>query len=961
MRSRSWLLTLALSLLSACGGSTAEPTRRASPPGESAGGSAASEPATSEAEAPPLGQLPSGVTPRRYALDLEVVPSRDAFRGSVDVRVRLDRQTDHVWMHGANVTLVEGWVVPGFEGELTNGPLTRRPSSAADARWEPSEREGVARVAFASPMGPGEVTIHLAYEMPFDRQLKGLYRVDVGDDHYAFTQFEATSARHAFPCFDEPRFKTPFDVTLRVAPGDRALANTRELESHEEGGLRRVRFAPTRPLPTYLVAMAVGPLDVVEAPAIPANDVRPAALPLRGIAARGRGPELRAMLERTGAILASLERYTNIAYPFDKLDIVAVPDFASGAMENPGLVTFRETLLLLPARAGEDQVRAATSVMAHELAHMWFGDLVTMPWWNDIWLNEAFATFMASRTVREVAPEQNAAMSAVASAHGAMSQDALASARRVRQPIESDHDIRNAFDGITYQKGAAILAMFEHFVGEDVFRAGIRRYLEAHREGTATADDLLLALSEAAGRDVGAPFRTFLDQSGVPLVRATLACGEGGNVVQLTQERFVPLGVRVPSEEARARWQIPVCVRYGSGRSSGEACALVTEPSARIPLPAGACPDWVHPNANADGYYRYAMPQRDVEALVTQGGAALSARERLSLANDLRAMVTGGILDADVAMRLAPTLSADPERLVADEPMGLASSVIEDWSDDAHREAARAWAAALYARRFERLSFTARRGEPGDDRLLRRDLAGFLVLAARDAPTRSRAAALGRAFVGRGVGRMADGALHPEAIEPELATAVLVAAIDDASADAEARAALFDHVLERALGSTEGLVRQQLLGALALTSDPALAERALALTLDPRLRVNEMSIPMGGQVQTPEGRERAFLWISSHLPELRERMATTRLGFVPLTFTGFCSSADRDRVAALFSPVIDGWPGGPRNLASTLEAIEACAARAERQRPSVTRALEAPEDRGPTPGARPAPRRGLGR
>lgn len=896
----------------------------------------------------PTGRLPEGVTPLRYALDLEIVPSRDGFAGTVDVRVRLDRPTSRIFMHGAGLTVSEAWVVPGFEGDLANGPLRARPTSAEDARWEPTEHEGLARLAIAGPVGPGEVTIHLRYAARFDRQLKGLYRVDVGGEAYAFTQFEPTSARHAFPSFDEPRFKTPFDVTLRIPADARGFANTREIEREPFGELQRLRFAPTEPLPTYLVAMAVGPFDVVEAPPIPANDVRSAPLPFRGICPRGRSAEMRYALEHTPAILASIERWVGVAYPYDKLDVVAVPDFASGAMENAGLVTFREQFLLLPPSPGEDQRRAFTSIMAHELAHQWFGNLVTMPWWDELWLNEAFATFVAARTVADVAPEQNAPMAELASTHAAMAQDALASARRVRQPIESDHDVRNAFDAITYQKGAAVIAMFERFLGAETFRAGLRDYLERHRFGTARAEDLLLALGRQAGRDVASPFSTFLDQPGVPLVTADLACGEGGNVVALTQERFIPLGSRAAREGV---WQIPVCVRFGRGREVGVACTLLQTSTGRLPLPAGPCPEWFHPNADAGGYYRFAMPADDLDALVTRGLGRASPRERLSVANGLRTMLASGAEDAARLLPIFARLVQDEERLVVLESAAALAAVVEDLADDAVRPSAQRWVGALLGPRFARLGWRSRARETGDVRLLRRDLAALLVRIARSSDVIAQAARLGRAYVGRarpGERGPNDGAIHPEVLEPELAGIALVAAVNDVpcfvSGDcgdaSPEQAAFFDHLVSLALASEDATLRQRLLVVAASTEAPDLARRVLDLALDARLRVNEIGIPMGTQAETRAGRARVLAWMQAHLPQLRERMATTRLGWVPWTFAGACSREERDAVAALFSPHIDAWPGGPRNLAGVLEAIDLCVARRERHAASVRSFLE---------------------
>src|SRR5262249_23685797 len=257
-------------------------------------------------------------------------------------------------------------------------------------------------------------------------------------------------------------------------------------------------------------------------------------------------------------IVQALERYFGSAYPYPKLDVVAIVDFP-GAMENAGCVTFDEWLLLVdPRTASEDQLRAAENTIAHELSHQWFGDLVTMSWWDDLWLNEAFATWMANNIVQDVRPTLDANAQRIVEWNEAMDADAHGSARRIRQPILSHHDINSAFDGITYSKGSAVIAMFERWVGPDAFRTGVRAYLQAHRFGTATADDLMEALGTAAGRDVGTPFRTFLDQAGAPLVRMHLTMPQGGHLhYELTQERYLPLGSHAPHE---GTWQVPVCL-----------------------------------------------------------------------------------------------------------------------------------------------------------------------------------------------------------------------------------------------------------------------------------------------------------------------------------------------------------------------------------------------------------------
>ena len=875
----------------------------------------------------PTGPLPLGITPTHYALALRIVPSEDRFSGSVDIRVTVDQPTTEIWMHGTSLHVTRATISPGMESAAAH--------TAIDARWEPSSHEGIDALRFDTAVGPGAATIHIEYDAPFDRQLKGLYRTDVGDDHYAFTQFEATSARYAFPSFDEPRFKTPFDVTLDVLGVDHAVSNGRATSTTAlEGGMQRIVFNTTPPLPTYLLAIAVGPLDIVEAPPIPPNAVRTHPLPLRGVAARGRGPELAYALEHTPEIVASLERYFAIEYPYEKLDIIAVPDFAGGAMENAGAITFRESLLLLGAHAPEDQVRAFTSVMAHELAHHWFGDLVTMPWWDDIWLNEAFATWMATRVVREVAPAQHAELSALSGIHGAMSSDSLAAARQIRQPIETEDDIRNAFDAITYQKGGAVLAMFERWIGADTFRDGIRVYLRDHRFGTARTEDLLAALATTSGRDVATPFFSFLTQAGLPLVGASLSCGEGGRFVDLTQRRFTPTGSEIAAQGTL--WSIPVCVRYGVGRATAEACTLLNGASVRVPIPGDHCPDWIFPNADAAGYYRYSLAPADLAALMAHGLHALTPAERLSLANNLRAAYVSGALPVADVLTAAQTLASDDTRLVAVEPMMLFNAFVDDLVPAERRDDARVFVRSVYASRFTRMGWTARAREDGDTRLLRRDLASFMVRIGRDPAVRARAAALGRTYLGLG----GDGQIHADAIEPTLVATALIAAVNE-PVDGAPNAAVFDALVEHLVLASDAILRGNLLAAIGSVEDPGLAARALALGADPRLRVAEVMAPLGGQVETPEGRERAWTWAETGLDAILARVATTRGGYVPFLFAGFCDAPHRAALESFFTPRLAQLPGAPRNLRIALEAITLCTARVDAQRASAVSFLDA--------------------
>ncbi|HEY5010008.1 MAG TPA: M1 family metallopeptidase, partial [Acidimicrobiales bacterium] len=365
----------------------------------------------------------------------------------------------------------------------------------------------------------GDALLEIAYDAPFAATLSGLYRVEENGVHYAYTQFESTDARRAFPCFDEPAFKTAYDITIASPAGTMALANSPEA-SHEDGtgGMVVHHFATTRPLPSYLVAFAVGDFDVAEGQTSP--------FPIRVITTKGRAGLTGIALDAAAGLVAKLGEYFGIRYPYEKLDLVAVPEFDAGAMENPGLVTFRDEILLLdPEHATTEMKRGQAETIAHEFAHQWFGDLVTMQWWDDIWLNEGFATWAEAHMVDAWKPSFGATIDQIADVQFVMDTDALKSARAVRQPVTSTGEVLESFDGLTYEKGAAVLRMLESWLGPDTFRRGVQRYLHDNAWKNAKADDLFHALEFVSAQSVSEMAHGFLDKPGVPSVQVNWKCG----------------------------------------------------------------------------------------------------------------------------------------------------------------------------------------------------------------------------------------------------------------------------------------------------------------------------------------------------------------------------------------------------------------------------------------------------
>ncbi len=901
---RTWLV-LALALAS-CGGSgeSVIPVSELVP--VEAAGAEAPEPAPAD------GRLPTDVRPTRYALSLAIDPTRERYTGVVEIDVALAARRTSIFLHGEALDVSEVTVAEG-EGE----PLA--------ARWEMVDADqGLARVTPGRPVGPGSVRLRITYGAAFETTNRAFFRVAVGEDQYVFSQMEPLDARRSFPCFDEPGWKTPFEVTLVVREDHVAIANARELgASPASEGMRRVRFAPTEAIPTYLVAIAVGPFDLVEGDAIPANAVRSTPLAFRAVAPRGQGGQLAHAMRHTPTILAWLEDYFGIPYPFDKLDLITVPSFG-GAMENPGAITFSDRLLLLGADPPVSQQRGYAYVMAHELAHMWFGNLVTMRWWDDLWLNEAFASWMEGQTIQGTFPEFEPAAGAMEEALSAMDADSLGSARQIRQPITSTHDIQNAFDEITYSKGQSVLAMLERWMTPEVFRRGVQAYLRSHARGSATAEELLDALSEAAGRDVRGPVTSFVAQPGVPLVEATPVCADGAGRLALRQSRYLPLG---SDASADATWQIPFCARYAAGGEVRQACTLLTEREGSLPL-EGGCPDWVLPNAGGMGYYRFALPPDAFESLRLNGLSALDVREAMAFADAVRASFAAGRLSYADAMGALTPLASRPERALATAPMGLTELAMDHLLDDAGLEDARRWGGRTYRAQWRRLGWQVRRGEDPDTQLLRQELAAFLALEVEDRVVRREALRLGRAYLGLG----GDGAIHPDAVAPDLASLCVAVAVAEGGTDA------FERVLAQLLAATDPIVRRNLLGGLSRgTHEPALRERLFARTVDPRggLRMNELFTPFREQSESAEGRDAAWAWVQAHYDELFARVGPHVAGYLPYAASGRCSAADADAVQAFFAPRMEATLGGPRNLAKVVESIRLCAARADHGRESA--------------------------
>ncbi|HJU07673.1 MAG TPA: M1 family metallopeptidase [Rhodanobacteraceae bacterium] len=860
-------------------------------------------------ESVPLEKLPDWAVPQSYKLDLRSDPEQPGYSGTVTIAVNLKQAADHVWLHGKDLK-VSDVTITDANGKSHSGKYVQ---ADADA--------GVARIDFERKLPAQKLQLKIVFNAPYNQTLEGFYKVEFAGNAYAMTQMEPISARYAFPCFDQPGFKTPFEIVLTIPAGDKAVANTKlASETPASNGWKTLTFEKTKPLPTYLVAWVVGPLDIVDGPTIPANLWRKEPVPVRGIAAKGNGPKMQRALAMVPGIIEAEENYYGFGYPFGKLDLAALPDFSAGAMENAGLVTYRDWLLLLDKDSSPSAVRSTFNVEAHELAHQWTGDTVTLAWWNDIWLNEAFATWMQQKVEGEIHPDWHAQLDRIEGGEGAMQNDSLVSARMIRQPITGNGDIQTAFDGITYEKGASVIGMFEHFVGPDVFQKGMQAYIKAHAFGNATADDLVNAIATAAnkGEDFKRAFDSFLDQTGVPLVSTKLDCShKGAATLQLVQSRYLPLG---STGDPNRQWGIPVCVRFPHGTQ----CQMLDGKSAQMSIEGGQCPSWYMPNADGVGYYRFSMAKADRSALVDVIAQRDDA-EQLVYADSVDADFHRGEIGADEVLAAMRELAPSKVREVALAPLDTVGWIYDhEAQTDAQRAAVRDAVAKAYLPRLESLGYERRSGEFADDVLMRSSLASALGLGFKVPSVRAALLKQGEAAL-----QKKDGKLDLDAANPDLLRVALAVAVEEQGKPA------VDALIAAIPGTTDPTKRNAMLWALG-RAPGAQADAARNFALTKQVKVGEMLMILGGDRDTRAQRDGLWNWFTAHYQQIVDRTGVFSGAYLPrVAAGGGCSQEEADRVEAFFQPKSKQIPGLDRGLAQAREAILLCSALKSKQNPAA--------------------------
>jgi alanyl aminopeptidase len=859
----------------------------------------------------PAGRFDDVVAPGHYRIELRIDPRQENFSGVTEIDVTFKEPRDQVWLHGKNLQVTEAW-------------LSNAEGDRIEAGYEEKLESGVALLTLAETVGAGGATLHFRYSAPFNTSTNAMFKVVRGEDSYAATQFEPIAARQVFPGFDDPGFKVPFDLALVTLAGDVAITTTPEksIEMLDDGFVRRT-FETTRPLPTYLLAFAVGPYDLVDHGSIPANDIRDREIALRGLTARGMGERMEYALEHTDGLLTTLEEYFGTPYPYRKLDLIAVPESFGGAMENVGAITYDEWLILMDEDSPLDQRRAYTTVHAHEMAHMWFGNLVTPDWWTDIWLNESFATWMMNKTADTYWPEGQFDRATLKGALGAMTNDSLAAAREIREPIDHNDRISGAFDGITYQKGGGVLAMLERYVGENEFRKGIQLHMNRHADGTANADDFIASVAEGSGAsEIDAAFKSFINQPGVPLVSTEVVCAEGQQPrLEVSQARYAPLGSSI--DGGSSEWLIPMCVSYDAEGGRKSTCAMLRESRQTIRLESENCPGLVHPNADGAGYYRFSMPQSWMDSLVA-GASSLSAPEALVLTDSLDASFLAGEAQADSFVNGMAALLNHPDWDVAESAMNRLESITQILSAE---EMKRVYPSlqSMVKPRYEALEGATDEGS----RILRQRMQRFLIVIARDRDMRKPLAEQAAARIGL------NGEPDLSAVPVDEMETVLSVGVQDLGEP------FFDLLLAQGVASEDPEFRNSAFGALARVEDPVLAAKLHAAILGGDFKGTEFLGIVFRQMVRKATTNLTYQWIRKNDVAVIEMIPNAfRSNTVPALGSSFCSLDKAAEWEAFVNSHADMIPGYERNLAQATETIRLCAALKQAQGADLLAALQ---------------------
>ncbi|MFN8633381.1 MAG: M1 family metallopeptidase [Chloroflexota bacterium] len=778
-------------------------------------------------------RLPKTVVPERYELTLAPDLSAFTYTGDERVQLRISEPVQEILLNAVDIDI--------YEAALVNADGTRLTGTVSTI-----EDEERARIALSGTAQPGAWTLELKFNGVLNDKLAGFYRStyqdESGQQHViATTQMEAVDARRAFPCWDEPEMKAVFSVTLVVDEGLLAVSNGQQLSETPLGsGKKAVKFADTMKMSTYLVCFVVGRLEATEPVDVDGT-------PLRIIFVPGKRHMADFALDVGAFVLRFFANYYGIPYPGDKLDMIALPDFAAGAMENLGAITYRETALLADTSiASHADLERVADVIAHEIAHMWFGDLVTMKWWNGIWLNEAFATFMEMLAVDAYKPEWQRWNTFSTSRSAAFQTDGLRSTRPIEFTVRRPEECESMFDILTYEKGAAVLRMLEQYLGGSEFQKGIALYLKSHEYANAETTDLWDAIEEATGEPSRKIMDSWIFQGGHPVV--SVAKTGDGNGLTLSQQRFRYLA---SPDDADARWQVPVMLRVKTADGLETRKVLLDDASATVDF--GAPVEWVVANERASGFFRTRYTPELLAGLTASLQNGMSPVERFNLVSDTWASVTSGLTPVQDFLALAKLFVDETDRNVWLAVLG-GLEYLNRMMPAADRPKVAALVRELVGPSVARLGWTRADGEADLTAQLRGTLIAALGTTGEDPAIQAKARELHAAYV-----------QDRSAVDRDVVPAVIsiVAHTGDA-ADYE----LFWSRYKSAATPQE---EQRYLFNLAGFKDRALLQRTLDAAMTSEIRTQNAPFLIGSLMTNLDGGELAWEFIKAHWDEMVAR------------------------------------------------------------------------------------------
>jgi aminopeptidase N/puromycin-sensitive aminopeptidase len=851
-------------------------------------------------------RLPGTIRPDHYALTLTPDLKAATFSGIESIEIVLAEPTKSITLNAAEIAFQSVTVTASGKEQTATVALDKDKQQAT--------------VTFSDELPAGKATLSIAYTGILNNELRGFYLSKTSRRNYAVTQFESTDARRAFPSFDEPAFKATYDVTLVVDTADTAISNGPILSDTPgpAAGKHTLKFLTTPKMSTYLVAFLVGDFQCTGGES-------------DGVAIRACSTPDKVALTPYAVDVAKFmlhyyNTYFGISYPLKKLDLIALPDFEAGAMENFGAITYRETDLLLdPKTASVGSKREVALVIAHEMAHQWFGDLVTMQWWDNIWLNEGFATWMESKAVAVMHPEWNMDQSVANDEDGTLNLDAQPTTRAIRAKAETPDEINQMFDGIAYGKASDVLLSVENYLGAETFRKGVHTYLAAHLYANATAEDFWNAQTATSHKPVDKIMESLVAQPGEPL----LTFGEPAKgKVPVAQKRFF-LSPGIQPDPAQ-KWTLPVCFKTGAPEnrtsapgwktgSDKQECQVLTPGDSTVKVPAASL---FFANAGGKGYYRSAYPANLYAALVAHAETDLTPTERISLTGDEWAQVRANKVPVGAYLDLMAAIKADPSAEVLGNAVGGVSTIYERVAATPEERAAlSAWIRKTLAPEYAKLAPPAETDSP-NTRELRAHLFGVLGYYGKDPAVLAQARQIAQ-----------DELTDPGSVDPTLGQTALYIAARNGDA------ALFDRLQHVYETSTNPDFQETALRLLAEFEDPALVQRSLDYAASSKVRNQDAAIQFSIALQADETRDRAWKYIQNNWDKVHAQL-TTETGHQLIGATGsFCSAEARDNVKSFFTTARVAAP--ELALKHAIERIDGCIELRSLQEPNLKQWLAA--------------------